>query len=188
MREIAKQAGIALGGLYFHFKSKEDLIDALMERGLRLVYEQVRDAIDSVPPDGSSAKKLELALNAHLNGALNIAELTLALRYLHKHERDSEAPTEYFRIRDAHREMWIGLISKAQADGTLRPDTPAMLIYMYILGAMSWVPEWFDKERMSTERIAHFFTHFFFEGVGTPELREKIATRSITTSMFGINE
>ena len=184
MREIAKQAGIALGGLYFHFKSKEDLIDALMERGIRLVYEQVRDALASVPHDASSAKKLETALNAHLMGALTVTEHTLALRYLHKKEKTSEGSTEYFHIRDVHREMWIGLISKAQADGTLRPDTPAMLIYLYILGAVSWVPEWFDKDTMSTERIAHFFSHFFFEGVGTTDLRQKISSRSINSSIF----
>lgn len=32
MREIAREAGIALGGLYFHFKSKEDLIAARVPR------------------------------------------------------------------------------------------------------------------------------------------------------------
>lgn len=35
--DIAKQAGIAKGGLYYYFKSKEEVMDALVER----IYEDI---------------------------------------------------------------------------------------------------------------------------------------------------
>jgi AcrR family transcriptional regulator len=169
MRDIAREAGIALGGLYFHFNSKDELIGALIERGSRTIYESVLGALESLPENATSREKLDKAIHAHIGTALRHGEYSLTLRYL----RDESAPdivwTGYKSLREAHRDMWMTVIHDAQADGTLRADVPPILMFFYILGAIGWVPEWYDARRTTPERIADHFSQFFLDGVTAGE-------------------
>lgn len=44
--DIAKQAGIAKGGIYYYFKSKEEIMDALVERSYGKVIEHCRNELE----------------------------------------------------------------------------------------------------------------------------------------------
>jgi AcrR family transcriptional regulator len=164
MRDIAREAEIALGGLYFHFKSKDELIAALIERGSLTIYQMVRDALQALPASATSRQKLEAAIHAHIGAALRHGEYSLTLRYL----RDESSPdivcTTYKSLREAHRNLWMTHIQDAQNYGTLRSDMPPMLMFFYIHGAIGWVPEWYNPRRTTPERIADHFCLFFLEG------------------------
>jgi AcrR family transcriptional regulator len=166
MRDIAREVGIAPGGLYFHFKSKDELIAALIERGSRFVYEKVQAALAALPPDASSRDRLIAATHSHIEAILNEGEYSLTMRFIHDDSAPDVVLTEYKALRDAHRKLWMTLIHAAQEDGTLRPDVPPMLVFFYIQGAIGWTPEWYDPKRMSPDRIADYFSMFFLDGLG----------------------
>ncbi|MCF8467988.1 MAG: TetR/AcrR family transcriptional regulator, partial [Sneathiella sp.] len=48
MRDIAREAGMLAGSMYYHFSSKDDLIVATYEEGKRLISNAVITAIDGV--------------------------------------------------------------------------------------------------------------------------------------------
>jgi AcrR family transcriptional regulator len=185
MRSIAKEAGITLGGLYFHFKSKEELIGALMERGSGIVYDQVQAALRVMPENATSRDLLEAAIHAHLSAALQNSEYALTLRFLHDNTLPSDEWEGYFKLRDQHREMWMRLINDAQNDGTLRQDVPATLIFFFILGAIGWVPDWFDGTRMGPDRVAHFLSYFCFDGIATEQSRHAAPAGPIASRIAG---
>lgn len=75
---ILEKAGIARGTLYYHFKSKEDIMDALIER----MNAQILSAADEIASD-KSIPVMERLLRAVL--ALNVGEESAGvLEYAHK--------------------------------------------------------------------------------------------------------
>ena len=64
MRDIAREAGMLAGSMYYHFPSKDDLIIATYEEGTRLITEAVVYAIkDATDP----WDRLDKAAIAHMN-------------------------------------------------------------------------------------------------------------------------
>lgn len=51
LQEIASAAGVTRGALYWHFKNKEDLFDALFQQVFSKLSEQLRHDIDTSSPD-----------------------------------------------------------------------------------------------------------------------------------------
>lgn len=49
--EIAKKAGIAKGGMYYYFRSKEELLDALVERQYEHVIQSCSKYVDELQTD-----------------------------------------------------------------------------------------------------------------------------------------
>lgn len=61
--DIAKRAGIAKGGLYYYFKSKEEVMDALVEREYENIIENCRVLLDS--SDLNATDKMALLLHTY---------------------------------------------------------------------------------------------------------------------------
>lgn len=166
MRDIAREGGLSLGGVYFHFKSKDELIAAIKERSIRTSYDKTREALAALPADATSRDKLTRAIHAYIAIALASGEFSLLSGYLHDHHAAETVSSEYRIAREAHRRLWLDLLVEGQADGTLKADAPPILMLFYLLGAMNWVSEWYDPKRMSIDRIGDHFSHFFLDGTG----------------------
>src|SRR6266567_4042875 len=48
--EIVQLADVAAGTFYLHFRDKEDLFTALVHEEVRVIFEQIRTAINDQPP------------------------------------------------------------------------------------------------------------------------------------------
>ena len=64
VQDIAKKAGIAKGGLYYYFKSKEEVLDALVERQYNHVIETCRTKLAAV--EASALEKIKLFIMGRL--------------------------------------------------------------------------------------------------------------------------
>ena len=69
VQDIAKKAGIAKGGLYYYFKSKEEVLDALVERQYNHVIETCRTKLAAV--EASALEKIKLLLYFYRNTAVD---------------------------------------------------------------------------------------------------------------------
>jgi AcrR family transcriptional regulator len=67
--DIAKKAGIAKGGMYYYFKSKEEALDALAYRQYAQVIEVCRNVLEKAR--GSAMDKLKLLLHTYRNTAVD---------------------------------------------------------------------------------------------------------------------
>lgn len=56
--EIAERAGVAKGTVYYHFRSKTELVDALITEGLAPLAEQMRRSVDTSRPARESLQAL----------------------------------------------------------------------------------------------------------------------------------
>jgi AcrR family transcriptional regulator len=72
--EIVKAAGVAKGTFYFHFKTKEDVLQALRARFAESFHTRLMDAVDAKASD-DLVGRLDAWIGAGVNGYLDEFEL-----------------------------------------------------------------------------------------------------------------
>ena len=69
IRDIAREVGVTVGAIYVHFPSKDRLLVAVYEEGVR----RIGEAVDAVPETTEPWVRLEAAAQAHLEALLDNA-------------------------------------------------------------------------------------------------------------------
>ncbi|WP_097028516.1 TetR/AcrR family transcriptional regulator [Clostridium peptidivorans] len=64
MDGIAAQAGLAKGTLYYHFDSKEEIFNYIIEEGMNLIKERIQETVDE---QSDSLSKLKALIKVQLN-------------------------------------------------------------------------------------------------------------------------
>ena len=132
--EVATEVGVAKASLYKHFPSKEHLAAAAMVR----VLQRTLAHIDSLPAEMAAHDKLKSvvrwAMVVHLAGEMPLlpTENSTLRATLMGHEAYLDA---LVRVSDA----LGGWIEQAQAQGTLNPATPPIVV-LYTLFARACDP------------------------------------------------
>ena len=78
MRSIAEQAGIEAASIYYHFSSKEELVEEVLRYGVQFTHTHVREAVDKLPDGTGPGKRLEAAVVAYLEAMLDLGDLAPA--------------------------------------------------------------------------------------------------------------
>ncbi len=64
MEEIAENAGVAKGTLYYHFKSKDDILEFLIEEGIKILKQE---AIEEIGKLNNAIEKLQKIIFVQTN-------------------------------------------------------------------------------------------------------------------------
>jgi len=165
IRDIAKEAGVALGALYFHFPSKDEFATAVYEQGIKAIWEHVEQDVAALPPGTGAKSRIEAAVLAHILATLDHGDYAAAIRFA----RDSLAPAavqrRYRQTVDRYRQFWQQLIEEGQQSGAVRSDLSAGMLLFFLFGAVNWLGEWYDPKRASIDLMVGEFTTLIFEGI-----------------------
>lgn len=139
MREIAAEAGVAVGATYYYFDSKDALVMAFYERSQGEMHQEIEAALDQ-------AKTLEDRLRAIISAKFNyFAPNRKLLGALSSHS-DPEHPLSPFSAETATiREQDVASFERAVKDSKVKlPATVApylgRLLWMYQMGLiLFWV-------------------------------------------------
>ncbi|OYX21679.1 MAG: hypothetical protein B7Z09_00165 [Brevundimonas diminuta] len=66
MRDIADAGGMKAGSLYYHFSSKDEILDGVLERGIGEAIRGFEAAMAALPPDATFDARVQAATTAHL--------------------------------------------------------------------------------------------------------------------------
>ena len=160
MREIADEADLSIGNLYYYFSGKDEILLYCQERTLEHMLAAV-EAARAMP--ASSAERLRAVLRAHVHAMLD--ELEGATAHL-----EVEALPEKLRAPViAKRDRYEGAVRALVVDGMragefARVDAP--LVTRAMLGAVNWSARWFrpDGPKTSTE-IAAALSDYLVKGL-----------------------
>jgi len=151
MREIAAEAGVAVGAAYYYFDSKEALVMAFYERSQREMQPEIVAALDH-------AKTLEARLRAIISKKFSYFAPNRRLLSALTAHTDPEHPLSPFsRETAAIREEDIACFERAVADsGVKLPPSVApylgRLLWMYQMGLiLFWV---YDKSEAQAKTMA----------------------------------
>src|SRR5262249_10615601 len=129
IEDIAVRVGISKGTVYLHFASKDDLVFALLERGMRELQATL-DAIFLSP--GTPREKLRAVIEqfyAHLMSQQRLQLVEALFRSPELHTRLMERREMFNRAWTEPRKCIIALLEEGKAAGEFDPDipTPVML-------------------------------------------------------------
>jgi TetR/AcrR family transcriptional regulator, cholesterol catabolism regulator len=143
VRRIAAAARIEAGSIYYHFSSRDEIIRAVLESGIGEARNEVTRAIADARPQASPLVRLRAALGAHLKFTLNahFSSRLKSIRRLPKRLRD-----RHMRQEREYAAIFAELLDEAQKKGLLRAGFDLSVVRMLVLGALTWVAEWYDSD------------------------------------------
>ena len=167
LSEIAEQAGTQAGSLYYHFQSREELIEEVLQQGVRLSFERVRALLDAMPPESTPLARLTAALRAHLRFQLVESDYARAVsRSIGQSPEDMwKRVNENFR---AYGRFFDDLIRAAMKSGEIDSKIDRSALRMLIIGAANYTPEWYRRGgAMNVDQICDLLVRLFVKGAGS---------------------
>ena len=165
LAEVAEEAATQSGSLYYHFDSREELIEEVLQQGVTLSFARARAVVDALPADSSPLQRLEAALRAHLKFQLVESDYARAVvRSIGQYPEEMwQRVNEKFR---AYGKFFDNLIAAAMKAGQLDPEVDRSALRMLIIGAANWAPEWYRADGSSTvEEIGDLLVRLLQKGV-----------------------
>lgn len=163
MRVIADQAGIEAASIYYHFSSKEELVDVVMEHGAESIVQHINEHFNALPATANAEDRFKAALVGQMSALIKFGDYALAHNRLLTQLPDKVRERQIKR-RERHQRMWTTVFDDLRAEGYLREDVDMALARVYVLGFINSVQTWFDPKKGSLEKIADQFITMFFEG------------------------
>lgn len=164
MRDIAAALGMKSGSLYYYYDSKEALLAAILNDAIDAHITQMRTAVAALPPGASARQKFDTAVEVSVkmisaSGDMAVAS-TQTLSFLQEPEY-----SEQVRHRQAYNQFWRDLIIEGKKNGEIREDVSDAVASMVVVGALTFVAEWFDPKRATTAEIGALFSRLLFDGM-----------------------
>lgn len=154
VREIAAAAGMLPGSLHYRFRSKEQLLVELMERGMTHAIASVRA---SAAQAAGPLEAVHRALATHMSLLVSGDDAIYVNLYEFRSLRGDDR-ARIVRLRDAYEALWDGLLHRAAGAGLLRDDVDLRALRFLLLGAVNWSAQWFRPDgTRSADDVARTF-------------------------------
>lgn len=165
IRDLGAALGTTSAALYYHFKSKEDVLLAVVREGVRRVSDRVRAAMAA---EEDLYAQVRAGLRAHLVTCLTHQDFAAVVLHEVRGLRP-EARRQAVAERDRYEQLWADVLQRGREAGILRPGVDAHLLRLLGFGAMNWVTVWYRPDGPYTpEAIADAFLQLMADGVMVP--------------------
>lgn len=164
LADIAAEIGMKAGSLYYHFGSREALVEAVMETGTRRTHARMVERQAALPPDARPIDRIAAAIETHLIMVIaqeDIASATIKLIW----QAPAAVRDRVLAEQRAYGGFWRDLLREARAAGAIRPDVDLSVVRMAIMGALNWAADWYKPGRMSPEEVARDITAMMIGGL-----------------------
>ena len=161
MQDIAKAVSLQKASLYHHVSSKQEILLALLNQALELLFERI-SAICSqnIPAD----EKLSQMIRAYLQILAENTDLSSVLLFEHRSlERKQHA--RHVPNRDKFEALWRAVLEEGVAAKLFTCDDPA-LTARAILGILNWTITWYRPEgALSIDEVADNYSTLLLNGL-----------------------
>jgi AcrR family transcriptional regulator len=160
MREIAEEADLSIGNLYYYFSGKDEILLYCQERTLEHMLAAV-EAARAMP--ATSAERLRAVLRAHVHAMLD--ELEGATAHLEVEALPEKLRAPVIEKRDRYEHAVRALVADGMRAGEFaRVD--AALVTRAMLGAVNWSARWFRPDGPQTSaEVANALSDYLVKGL-----------------------
>lgn len=163
MRAVATIVDMKAGSLYYHFKSKDEIVEEILNQGIETLFEFVSDTVRSFPREASFVEKIEAAVRAHLSSMVGKDR-----KFMHVYEHlPPIIKRRSRRMREKYAQLWHGLFAEGVAAGDVDAGIDLKLLVPYVLGGLNRVPEWIHASGASCDAVVDLATATLLNGILT---------------------
>jgi AcrR family transcriptional regulator len=138
VRDIAAAAGIQAGSWFYHFKTKQDILAAIMEQGMaRSLAEIEAIASQTLPP----REMLRRLVEVHLHTLLAPDHHFIAVLLYEWRSLDEPARARLVALKDRYEAVWDRAIAALHHSGDWA--MPSQFDRLLIFGALNWTVQWY---------------------------------------------
>jgi AcrR family transcriptional regulator len=121
LSDIAGLAGLATPAIYYYFPSRDEVIQEVVQVGLRRTMAHVRASLDEAAPDAGPMERILTAVQAHLEVVLRDSEYSSAAI---RNAAQLPPAIREVQLVDQRRygALWRSLIDAAAASGEINPE------------------------------------------------------------------
>jgi AcrR family transcriptional regulator len=148
-RDIAAAADMQSGSPFYHFKSKDALLFAVMEEGMRTALSRQHAVVQApghanLPPQAQLRQLVQVHFDVLLGPGNDFVPVMLyESRSLQMRQRKLVA-----ELISEYESLWMPVLAALHASGQLR--VPVGLARLLILGALNWSVQWFDAKKSAS--------------------------------------
>ncbi|KPK06575.1 MAG: TetR family transcriptional regulator [Betaproteobacteria bacterium SG8_39] len=157
IRDISKAAGMHSGSPFYHFKTKQAMLVAVMEQGLVEGLRKTEGVMAlALPP----REKFERMIRAHLDTIFGPGNDFIPVLLYDWRSVTSANRARIIALRDRYDALWQQMVDTLAAAGLLRGDRK--LARLFVLGAINWSAKWYRPGgRASLDHLARAATELF---------------------------
>lgn len=161
MNDIAGALKLSKGGLYHHFRSKDEILFHILNHAMDITEERVLTPIRDI---ATPEERLRALIRLHIQLVVRARdrEITVILHENHPlppalRKRVNARKKEYIHIL----EQLIGEVQGARKSKEVKPRAAAFAL----LGMINWIYQWYQPEgTLKEEDLVRQYTEIFFSG------------------------
>ncbi|WP_405493998.1 TetR/AcrR family transcriptional regulator [Streptomyces sp. NBC_00096] len=165
VRKIADAAGMLAGSLYYHFDSKESMLDEILSAFLNELWE----GYDTVLAAGLGPRQTIEALVTESFREIDRHRAAVAI--YQKESRHLSTQPRFHYLSDSQvkfEKAWLGTLERGVAAGVFRADLEIRLTYRFVRDTVWVAASWYRPGgQHSPEEIARQYLSMVLDGIAT---------------------
>ncbi|AXE31551.1 TetR family transcriptional regulator [Chromobacterium phragmitis] len=141
VRDLGNAVGMQSGSLFYHFRTKEEILVAVMALGIASTTEQLAAALAQA---AAPRDKLAALFRVHLNSLLGDNQAALEVMLYEWRSVSAAAKPALVVLRDRYEALWQQVLDDAAAAGMIKQDT--RLLRRTLLGSLHWTVQWYRRD------------------------------------------
>jgi TetR/AcrR family transcriptional regulator, cholesterol catabolism regulator len=163
VRDIAAATGLQSGSWVYHFKTKQDILAAVMEEGLRHSLQRI-EAIgrEALAP----RERFHALVQAHLETILAPGQDFIPVLLYDWRSLAAEARPRVVTLQKRYEAVWDQAIAELRTSGDWAEPTRIDRLLMF--GALNWIAHWYRPEGgLDVGELADVATRFLLRTPGS---------------------
>lgn len=161
MADIAGAVNLQKASLYHHVSSKQEILLALLDRALDMLFEQMAVIADQ---PGPADKKLRVMIHNYLRLLAENSDLSTVLLFEHR-SLEPEQHARHTPNRDRFEALWRDLLTEGVREGVFSCSNVALSVRA-MMGSLNWTLTWFRPDGpLTIEQIADHYTDLLLNGL-----------------------
>jgi AcrR family transcriptional regulator len=145
-RDIATAVGMRSGSPFYHFRSKGELLYAVMDEGMRSAIERQRQALQKAKQTMTDPRReLAVLIRNQFDVLLGPGSDFIPVMLYESRGLNTRQRASLRQLQSDYEAAWTPVLEALHAAGLLRADV--RLARLLIFGALNWAVQWYDARK-----------------------------------------